>query len=108
MKKNVLLIGFLVFAFAGMLFAIFSLETQAIPPFARKYKTACTTCHWGTFPKLNAFGRAFYANGLRMPGGGDEVFVKEEPVKDGGLRMVKVIPKGSMAGIDTSSSGYWF
>ncbi len=83
MRKKLLLAGFSVFAIVGMLFAMFPQDSQAIPPFARKYKTSCTTCHWGTFPKLNAFGKAFFANGLRMPGGGDEVFVKEEPVKMG-------------------------
>ncbi len=56
-----------------------SLESaNAIPPFARKYKTACTTCHTA-FPKLNPFGMAFRANGYRMPGG-DEMFIKDEPV----------------------------
>lgn len=98
MKKNVFLTALLVFAFTGVLFAMFPMETEAIPPFARKYKTACTTCHWGTFPKLNAFGRAFYANGLRMPGGGDEIFIKEEPVKMGASAWSKLFPKAVWPG----------
>ena len=98
MKIRFLLIGFAVFSLVGMLFAAFPTDSQAIPPFARKYKTACTTCHWGTFPKLNAFGRAFYANGLRMPGGGDEVFVKEEPVKMGATAWSKLFPKAVWPG----------
>jgi hypothetical protein len=40
----------------------------AIPVFARRYKTACTTCHVLP-PQLNSFGLAFRANGFRMPSG---------------------------------------
>ncbi len=98
MRKKFLLAGFSVFAIVGMLFAMFPQNTQAIPPFARKYKTSCTTCHWGTFPKLNAFGKAFRANGLRMPGGGEEVFVKEEPVKMGASAWSRLFPKSIWPG----------
>ncbi len=98
MRKKFLLAGFSVFAIVGMLFAMFPQNSQAIPPFARKYKTSCTTCHWGTYPKLNAFGKAFFANGLRMPGGGDEVFVKEEPVKMGAAAWSRLFPKAVWPG----------
>jgi hypothetical protein len=40
----------------------------AIPVFARRYQTACTTCHVLP-PQLNSFGLAFRANGFRMPSG---------------------------------------
>ncbi|HTO96855.1 MAG TPA: hypothetical protein VMK66_07400 [Myxococcales bacterium] len=43
-------------------------SAQAIPVFARRYKTACTTCHVLP-PQLNSFGQAFRANGFRMPAG---------------------------------------
>lgn len=66
-------------------------NADAIPPFARKYKTACTTCHTA-FPKLNPFGMAFRANGYRMPGG-DEIFVKDEPVLLGAPAYKRVWPK---------------
>lgn len=98
MKKSFLLMGFAVFSIVGMLFAAFPDNSQAVPPFARKYKTACTTCHWGTFPKLNAFGNAFKANGLRMPGGGDEIFVKDEPVALGASAWSKLFPKAVWPG----------
>lgn len=98
MRKEFLLAGFSVFAIVGMLFAMFPQDSQAIPPFARKYKTACTTCHWGTFPKLNAFGNAFFNNGLRMPGGGDEVFIKDEPVEMGASAWSKLFPKAVWPG----------
>ena len=98
MRKKFLLAGFSVFAIVGMLFAMFPQDSQAIPPFARKYKTACTTCHWGTFPKLNSFGKAFFASGLRMPGGSDEVFVKDEPVPMGASAWSKLFPKAVWPG----------
>lgn len=77
MKKTFLgflLVGLFVAAFIGPLVK----NANAIPPFARKYQTACTTCHTA-FPKLNPFGMAFRAGGYRMPGG-DEMFVKDEPI----------------------------
>ena len=97
MGKRSFLIAFSVFAIVGILWAAFPRDSQAIPPFARKYKTACTTCHWSTFPKLNAFGRAYRANGLRMPGG-DEVFVKDEPVAMGASAWSKLFPKAVWPG----------
>ena len=36
---------------------------EAIPAFARKYRTTCATCH-APVPRLNAFGEQFAANGF--------------------------------------------
>ena len=41
-------------------------QALAIPAFARRYQTSCTTCHV-IIPKLNAFGIAFRNNGYRIP-----------------------------------------
>jgi len=38
----------------------------ALPIFARRFDTSCTTCHV-IFPKLNAFGIAFRNNGYKIP-----------------------------------------
>ena len=38
----------------------------ALPIFARRFETSCTTCHV-IIPKLNAFGIAFRNNGFRIP-----------------------------------------
>jgi hypothetical protein len=38
----------------------------ALPIFARRYATSCTTCH-AIIPKLNPFGIAFRNNGYRIP-----------------------------------------
>ena len=57
-------------------------ESYALPVFARKYHTACSTCHIA-FPARNGFGEAFRNNGYRFPDGTDEDMVKEEPIKLG-------------------------
>lgn len=64
---------------------------KAIPVFARKYKTSCTTCHT-IIPKLNHFGLAFRANGYRIPVN-DPKFVKVEDVSLGAPAWKKLWPK---------------
>lgn len=61
-----------------VLVVIQSTPSYAIPAFARKYQTSCTTCH-NNFPELNDFGEAFKKNGFKFPKD-DESFVKEPPV----------------------------
>lgn len=79
----------LVSAVAGL---FYSRSADAIPVFARKYQTACQTCHWATFPALNSFGKAFKDNGYRFPDD-DEVYVKEAPVAFGGEGWKKIFPQ---------------
>lgn len=55
---------------------------DAVPAFARKYKTSCVTCHT-VFPRLTPFGQAFRMAGYRFPAGEDEDMVKDEPVELG-------------------------
>ncbi len=43
-------------------------DAQAIPAFARQTGMACVSCHSGSFPSLNAFGRAFLASSYTMRG----------------------------------------
>lgn len=49
-------------------------EAQAVSQFGRKYSMSCNACHTA-FPRLNAFGERFKANGFQMPDSqdGDEV-----------------------------------
>jgi hypothetical protein len=47
--------------------AIATDRADAIPAFARKYRTTCATCH-APIPRLNAFGEQFAANGFEFPG----------------------------------------
>ncbi|NTW11075.1 MAG: hypothetical protein HGA26_06930, partial [Chlorobiaceae bacterium] len=67
-------------------------DASAIPAFARKYHTACTTCHVA-FPVRNGFGDAFRNNGYRFPDSTDEEMVKEEPIKLGSDSYKKIFPK---------------
>jgi hypothetical protein len=69
---------------------------QAIPYFARKYGTSCTTCH-NDFPELNDFGWAFKKNGFKFPKD-DETFVKEPPVLLGAKAQREVFPKAVFPG----------
>jgi len=51
---------------------------RAVPAFARKYGTSCTTCHT-VFPKLAPFGEAFRRNGFRFPGV-DRDYIKQDAI----------------------------
>ncbi|MBI4478786.1 MAG: sigma-54 factor interaction domain-containing protein [Acidobacteria bacterium] len=77
-------------AFVSLLFL--PKRASAIPAFARRYETACTTCHVLP-PKLNAFGVAFQNNGYLMPGD-DENFVKQPDVPMVAPAWKQVWPKG--------------
>lgn len=48
---------------------IFTHDAEAVPAFARQTGMACNACHFQHFPALNAFGRAFKADGYTMIGG---------------------------------------
>ncbi len=64
--------------FIGIVFLSATPSAKAIPAFARKYKTACSTCH-NNWPELNDFGRAFKINGFKFPKDDDQ-FVKDPPL----------------------------
>ncbi len=68
-------------------------EASAIPTFARKYRTSCSTCH-RAIPKRNAFGEAFRRNGYQIPTG-DERYIKE---------IVKGISNGILGYINAGST----
>jgi len=71
-------------------------RASAIPAFARKYQTSCTTCH-NDYPELNDFGEAFKKNGFKFPKD-DESFVKEPPVLLGAKAQREVFPKSVFPG----------
>lgn len=78
---------------AGMFVYLLFVSTtrvSAIPAFARKYQTSCTTCH-NNYPELNDFGEAFKKNGFKFPKD-DEVFVKEPPVMLGAKAQKEAFP----------------
>ena len=71
-------------------------QTRALPIFARKYATSCTTCHV-IIPKLNPFGIAFRNNGYRIPAA-DEKFVKQQDVSLGAPAWKQIWPKSVWPG----------
>lgn len=75
MKKN-LTLAILVLVGVGA-----AHDVWAIPAYARKYQTSCSTCHSAP-PTLNTFGLSFKLNGYQFPAG-DDLAVKDKPVKLG-------------------------
>jgi hypothetical protein len=71
-------------------------RTPAIPAFARKYQTSCSTCH-NNFPELNDFGEAFKKNGFKFPKD-DETFVKEPPTLLGAKAQRQAFPRAIYPG----------
>src|SRR5215467_13867394 len=69
---------------------------QAIPAFARKYQTSCSTCH-NDFPELNDFGEAFKKRGFKFPKD-DETFVKEPPLLLGSKAQKEAFPEAVYPG----------
>lgn len=68
---------------------------HAVPAFARKYKTSCTTCHT-VFPMLNPFGEAFRRDGFRFPSQGgslDSDAVKADMLPLGQPSYKKIFPR---------------
>ena len=64
-------------------------DAHAIPAFARKYKVTCALCH-APFPRLNAFGNMFAANGFQMARG--EPALDSTSVGDPLLRLQRDLP----------------
>ena len=81
---------FLFALIVGLATFSFPRTASAIPAFARKYGTSCTTCHT-VYPKLNPFGEAFRRNGFRFPGTDSDV-VKQPTVPLGADAYKKVFP----------------
>jgi len=90
MKRTLLGSIFLV-VLSTLFLAFFSGKANAIPAFARKYKTSCALCH-APFPRLTAMGESFRLNGYKLPEA-DEIYVKEQPVSMGAEAYKKVFPE---------------
>lgn len=91
-----LLSKFLILMTGAFLFLGVVQSVSAIPAFARKYQTSCTTCH-SNFPELNDFGEAFKRNGFKFPKD-DDVFVKEPPLLLGAKAQRDAFPKAIYPG----------
>jgi len=58
---------FIVLLFVAGIISVSVQDAEAVPSFARKYKTDCSACHTA-WPMLNATGRSFKENGYKFPG----------------------------------------
>jgi hypothetical protein len=87
---RVLFVKSVIAAFIGIIFLSAAPQAKAIPAFARKYKTACATCH-NNWPELNDFGRAFKMNGFKFPKDDDQ-FVKDPPLMLGAEAQKETFP----------------
>jgi len=56
--------------------AVAPTTSEAIPAFARQTGAACLSCHFQSFPALNAFGRAFKLGALTDVG--DEALIEDD------------------------------
>jgi hypothetical protein len=89
--RRILLGGVFLVILSVLVLVFFSGNANAIPAFARKYKTSCVLCH-APFPRLTAMGEAFRLNGYKLPEA-DEIYVKEQPVSMGAEAYKKVFPE---------------
>jgi hypothetical protein len=80
---------------------IFHLEVSAIPAFARKYKTSCTTCHT-VITQRNSYGEAFRRNGYILPEQNTRL-IKEQPLSLGAEAWKEVWPDAVWPGDIPSS-----
>ena len=89
---------FLVLALCVILNFLFlpTRRASAIPAFARKYRTSCSTCH-SDFPELNDFGWAFYKRGFKFPKD-DASFVQIPQQMLGAPAYKKIFPKAIYPG----------
>ncbi len=90
-----------IFLLALMFILLAQVDASAIPAFARKYQTSCTTCHV-IYPKLNAYGEGFRNSGYRFIGN-DEELVKQPDVPMGADAWKHVFPQGTWPGALPSS-----
>ncbi|MFQ5638584.1 MAG: hypothetical protein ACE5IR_11385 [bacterium] len=96
-KTNSVIVATIHLATLALSLMLYQTQSYAIPAFARRYRTSCSSCHV-VIPKLNHFGRAFKANGYRIPPK-DEAFIKQQPdVKLGDDEWKEVWPKGIWPG----------
>ncbi len=72
-------------------------QAQAIPAFARKYETSCSTCHIA-IPMRNAFGEAFRRNGYAMSEA-DAALIKQPDVSLGADEWKDEFPNAIWPGV---------
>ena len=87
----------LMFGLFVLLMTVFMVNSaQALPTFARKFQTCCTTCHVSV-PKLTPLGENFRLNGYQIPEG-DEKYLKQKDVSLGAEAWKEVWPNAIWPG----------
>ncbi|MBI1948974.1 MAG: hypothetical protein HYS27_25020 [Deltaproteobacteria bacterium] len=77
----------------------------AIPAFARRTEMACTACHQGHFPQLNALGRLYRENGYQLPDGAEAVLRSKAGAGiEGFLASVPLSARGQVYGLVPASA----
>jgi len=100
MKKMLLTTAaFALVAVSGI--ALVPTKAEAFPAFARQTGAACLSCHFQTFPALNAFGRAFMMGSFTDVG--DQALVEDDNLSIPAVLNASFEVRGGAT--NTSSSG---
>ncbi|OIO70545.1 MAG: hypothetical protein COW19_07065 [Zetaproteobacteria bacterium CG12_big_fil_rev_8_21_14_0_65_55_1124] len=80
---------------------------EAIPAFARQTGAACLSCHFQTFPAINAFGRSFKKNSFTDVG--DQALVEDDNMSIPAVLNATVVIRGNYTNTKTAlgSAGVW-
>ncbi|WP_018295023.1 hypothetical protein [Mariprofundus ferrooxydans] len=88
--------------------AVAPTTSEAIPAFARQTGAACLSCHFQTFPALNAFGRAFKMGSFTDVG--EEALVEDDNLSIPAVLNATVVIRGNYTNTKTTgiaSTGAW-
>ncbi|KON47271.1 hypothetical protein [Mariprofundus ferrooxydans] len=88
--------------------AVAPTTSEAIPAFARQTGAACLSCHFQTFPALNAFGRAFKMGSFTDVG--EQALVEDDNLSLPAVLNATVVIRGNYTNTKTTgvaSTGTW-
>jgi len=74
---------------------------SAIPAFARQTGAACYSCHFQTFPAINAFGRAFKEGSFTDVG--DEALVEDDELSIPAVLNATFVVKANLQNVDVTN-----
>jgi len=75
---------------------------EAIPAFARQTGAACLSCHYQTFPAINAFGRAFKMGSFTDVG--EEALVEDDNLSIPAVLNATFVVRGAFTNTNTTGS----
>ncbi len=81
--------------------AVAPTTSEAIPAFARQTGAACLSCHFQTFPAINAFGRAFKMGSFTDVG--DQALIEDDHLSIPAQLNISVVIRGDMT--NTNGAG---